>query len=186
MNTRGRIINAADDLYKVSSFREVSIDSIAATAGVTKKTFYYHFRSKDDLLVAFLEAKEQPTLERYQAWAGKNGMPSEKITRIFETLAAEASEQSWVGCGFIRAVMELAKFPGHPALQVAQRHRERFEAWFKTELDAAGYQDSEILSKAIVMLLDGAIIRLIANKDRSYPLSAAITAQRLLLRNLIA
>src|SRR5215475_10453384 len=62
-NARRDILQAADELFYGSGLRAVSVDEIAAKAGITKKTLYYHFRSKDELFAAYLEARNQPTLE---------------------------------------------------------------------------------------------------------------------------
>ena len=57
--TREQIILAADQLFYAGSMASVSMDRIAERAGVTKKTLYYHFRSKDDLLAAYVEAPHE-------------------------------------------------------------------------------------------------------------------------------
>ena len=63
--TRRDILAAADELFYGEGFRSVSVDEISAKAGITKKTLYYHFRSKDELIAAYLEARDRPTLERF-------------------------------------------------------------------------------------------------------------------------
>ena len=68
--TRRDILAAADELFYGEGLRSVSVDEISAKAGITKKTLYYHFRSKDELIAAYLEARDRPTLERFQRWAG--------------------------------------------------------------------------------------------------------------------
>ena len=60
--TRAQIIQAADDLFYGAGIRSASVDAIAEKAGVTKRTLYYHFRSKDDLIAAYLAARDEPTL----------------------------------------------------------------------------------------------------------------------------
>ncbi len=58
--TRERIISAAAKLFYNEGIRSVSVDAVAEEAGVTKRTLYYHFASKDDLIGAYLEARDQP------------------------------------------------------------------------------------------------------------------------------
>jgi AcrR family transcriptional regulator len=56
--TRARILSAANNLFYAEGIRAVSVDAVAAKAGLTKKTLYYHFRSKDDLVAAYLAARD--------------------------------------------------------------------------------------------------------------------------------
>jgi len=66
--TRQQIIQAADALFYGEGIRSASMDAIAAKAGVTKRTIYYHFPSKDDLIAAYLTARDEPTFARQAAW----------------------------------------------------------------------------------------------------------------------
>lgn len=178
--THDRIIHAADALFYAGSIRDVSVDRIAEQAGVTKKTLYYHFRSKDDLVAAYLEARHKPTLERYKSWAGESGPLPERMARMFRLLAEAAQDPGWKGCGFIRAAVELADSPGHPALQAARRYKAAFADWLGAELDDAGYEASAEICMTIMILLDGAIARMMVDRDPNYALLAGKTASRLL------
>lgn len=180
MSTRDQILAAADVLFYAGSIREVSVDKIAARAGVTKKTLYYHFKSKDDLVAAYLEASHKPTIERYQSWAGSEGSLPDKIERMFLTLARNAEQRNWKGCGFLRAAVELADSPGHPALDVARRHKAAFERWLADDIDSAGHPDPVALARMIVVLLDGAVARMLIQRDPLYARDAAKAARLLL------
>ena len=180
MSTRDEIISAADALFYASSIREVSVDRIAERAGVTKKTLYYHFKSKDDLVAAYLEARHKPTIERYQSWAGSDGALVDRIERMFLTLARNAGNRSWKGCGFLRAAVELADTPGHPALDVAREHKAAFERWLVDDIDRAGHADPVGLARMIMVLLDGAVARMLVQRDPGYARDAAKAARLLL------
>jgi AcrR family transcriptional regulator len=117
MNTRDRILEAADELFYREGIRSVSVNTIAEKAGVTKRTLYYHFRSKDDLIAAYLEARNEPTLSRYRRWFDEfDGTVAERIAGMFGRLAGWAKSPRWKGCGFARAAAELAGAPGIPRL----------------------------------------------------------------------
>jgi AcrR family transcriptional regulator len=178
--TREDIIAAADELFYRGSLREVSVDDIAAKAGVTKKTIYYHFRSKDDLIAAYLAARDRPTLERCRSWAGVDGSLKERMARMFHALARASRSKHWRGCGFIRAAAELADLPGHPAMSIARAHKSGVEKWLVGCLIEEGYSDAEELAKSLMILLDGAVTRLIVHRDAEYARVAARTAQTLL------
>lgn len=65
---RDRIVLAAGKLFQDEGIRAVSMDAVAERTGVTKRTLSYHFRSKDDLIAAHLEARDQPNLALFQSW----------------------------------------------------------------------------------------------------------------------
>src|ERR1700740_2831658 len=67
-DTRERIISAASKLFYSDGIRAVSVDAVAEKAGLTKRTLYYHFRSKDDLVAVYLEVRDQPNLALFKRW----------------------------------------------------------------------------------------------------------------------
>lgn len=179
-DTRTRIIQAADELFYAGSVRDVSVDRIAERAQVTKKTVYYHFRSKDDLVAACLDARDKPTIERYKAWAGERGPMAERVEQMFLALSKASRTPEWKGCGFIRAAVELADSPGHPALDVARSHKAAFEAWLRADLEDAGYENASELASMIMVLLDGAVTRMLVDRDPVHAAAAGVAARRLL------
>ena len=68
-DTRERILQAAYELFYAKGFARVGVDAVAEKAGLTKRTLYYHFTSKDDLLAAVLEHRGELALERIRRWA---------------------------------------------------------------------------------------------------------------------
>ena len=180
MSTKDQIITAADELFYASSIREVSVERIAEKAGVTKKTLYYHFPSKDDLVAAYLEARHIPALERDRSWAGSEGPLPDRIERMFLRLASDAEKRTWKGCGFLRAAVELADMPGHPAIDVARRHKTAFEHWLADDIDRAGHPEAASLARIIMVLLDGAIARMLIQRDPQYARDAARAARLVL------
>jgi AcrR family transcriptional regulator len=180
--TREKIIKAADSLFYAESLRGVSVDEISAVAGVTKKTLYYHFRSKDELIAAYLEARSQPTLDRFKEWAGVNGTVSERLERLFHRLGAVARSREWLGCGFMRVTAELANMPGHPALVVARAHKIAVQAWFRDDLAAEGWAEADVMARGLIVLIDGAVAQMLMHRDPSYADAAARLAKTMLTR----
>ncbi|TGV79729.1 TetR/AcrR family transcriptional regulator, partial [Mesorhizobium sp. M00.F.Ca.ET.149.01.1.1] len=62
--TRKRLVDAATRLFYAEGIGRVSVDAVAEKAGLTKRTLYYHFKSKDDLIAAYLDARDQPNREQ--------------------------------------------------------------------------------------------------------------------------
>jgi AcrR family transcriptional regulator len=97
-------------------------------ARVTKRTLYYHFRSKDNLIAAYLDRRDQPNLAMMARWFGDaRGSPADRVEAIFHRLAEAARHPRWRGCAFLRTSAELAAMPGHPALKIGARHKRAFE-----------------------------------------------------------
>src|SRR5688500_4990300 len=114
LSTRERIVGAASELFYDEGIRAVGVDAVAAKAGVTKRTLYYHFTSKDDLIAAYLQVREQPNLARFRRWySDAEGGAAEKTRAVFRNLARAARRPSWKGCAFLRTSAELANMPGH-------------------------------------------------------------------------
>lgn len=178
--TKERIVRAADELFYSEGLSAVSMDRIAQTAGVTKKTLYYHFRSKDDLMGAYLEARHEPVMARYQSWAGTSGTVASRVARMFRNLGTAGANRAWRGCGFLRAACELADLPGHPASVAARKHKAGFEAWLRSLLEEEGRRDSQLLARMLMVILDGAIVQVLVHRDAAYAEAAASAAMALI------
>ena len=178
--TRKAIVDAAGRLFYGEGIRAVSVDSVAEKAGVTKKTLYYHFASKDELIAAYLKAQDQPALDLYRRWyAEADGTIAERVKSLFERFAEAASSPRWKGCGFLRTTAELAAFPGHPAVVAGARHKKRFEAWLAEIMEDAAVSEPEAVARQVVVLLDGAATIMLIHRDADYVRSAASLAEAL-------
>jgi AcrR family transcriptional regulator len=167
--TRERIITAASKLFYGEGLSRVSMDAVAAKAGVTKRTLYYHFRSKDDLVTAYLSGRDQPNLTLFAAWfADAEGDVAAKIRAVFRKVAQSARHPKWKGCGFLRTAAELVNMPGHPAMKVGIAHKRKLEAWVQSVLEAAGIEKAVPLARQIRLLLDGSFAVTLLDRDASY------------------
>jgi AcrR family transcriptional regulator len=179
--TRERIIAAASKLFYGEGIGRVSMDAVAGKAGVTKRTLYYHFRSKDDLVAAYLDGRDQPNLSLFRRWFDETeGGLAEKVRGIFLNLAASARHPKWRGCGFLRTTAELAHMPGHPAIKVGAAHKKRFESWIRGIIEGEGVRDGLPLARQIMLLLDGSFAVTLLHRDPSYMETAGDAAFTLL------
>jgi AcrR family transcriptional regulator len=179
-DTRERIVAAASKLFYAEGIGRVSVDAVAEKARVTKRTLYYHFKSKDDLVAAYLDARDQPNLKQMANWfAEAGGGLSDKISAIFSQLAKVARHPKWKGCGFLRTTAELAAMPGHPAVRIGARHKAGFENWLAGEIRRAGLAEAEALAREILLLLDGAFSASLVHRDPAYFEAAGRAAARL-------
>ncbi|NEI72733.1 TetR family transcriptional regulator [Rhizobium lusitanum] len=180
--TRERILQAAGKLFRQDGIRAISVDAIAEKAGLTKRTLYYHFRSKDDLIAAHLQARDEPNLSLFKRWFDETeGDAAEKVAGIFRHLAQSARNAKWKGCGFLRTSVELVNLPGHPALVTARAHKKRVEDWLGSVFMKAGADgDASLLARQVMLLLDGAFAVVLLHRDPSYMETAAEAAADLI------
>jgi len=180
--TRKRIVDAATKLFYAEGIGRVSVDAVAEKAGLTKRTLYYHFKSKDDLIAAYLDGRDQPNVRQMGGWfEAAEGDVESKVEAIFTNLARVARHPKWKGCGFLRTAAELASMPGHPAVKAGSRHKKNFEAWLAGALSDHGVNEPQILAREIVLLMDGAFSIMLVHRDPDY-VEAAGRAAAMLVR----
>lgn len=167
--TRERILSAASALFYRDGIRGVSVDAVADRAGVTKRTLYYHFKSKDDLIAGYLEARDQPNLALFRQWFDASpGDLAAKVRGIFRNLATSVRHPKWRGCGFLRTSAELANMPGHPAIRIGAAHKKKFEQWMRQLFEGERIAAAALLARQILLLLDGAFAVVLLHRDAAY------------------
>lgn len=180
-STQQRILEAAYGCFYREGFARVSVDAIAAAAGVTKRTLYYHFESKDALLAAVLAVQHQLALARIAQWgAGNEDDPAAMVQSIFTELRKWAERPGWLGSGFTRLAMELVGLPGHPARRAASQQKAVTEQWLARRFAAQRLPKSAALARQIMVLLEGAMTLMLIHRDPDYARAAAIAARTLI------
>jgi AcrR family transcriptional regulator len=155
---RERILVTASDLFYAEGLRAVGVDTIILQAGVAKASFYKHFPSKDDLVLAFLERRD--TL--WRKWLAEtverlSPDPAGRPLAVFDALAERFARNDFRGCAFINSIVELAN-RSHAAHVAADEHKRQVTAYIARLLDAAGASNSRDLAREFMMLADGAIV----------------------------
>jgi AcrR family transcriptional regulator len=178
--TRDRIIDAAARLFYQEGIRAVSVDAVAGKAKVTKKTLYYHFNSKDELIEAYLKSQDQSTFDLYARWFSEtDGTAADKVRGLFAKFGLATDTPRWKGCGFLRTTAELASMPGHPAIKVGAAHKKRFEAWLGNELRSRDVPNASAIARQVLILLDGAATVMMIHRDVAYVQAAGTLAGNL-------
>jgi AcrR family transcriptional regulator len=173
-----RILDAAYGLFWRQGFLRVSMDEIAARAGITKRTLYQHFRSKDDLIAEALSHSSELAIVRLRKFRRPTKW-DELIDSFFAELAEWAAKPRWSGSGFTRVVVELADLRGHPARAIARHHKMEVEKWLAAALTTARVSSPRERVREIMLLMEGTIILMLIHGDRSYAKSAANAAKAL-------
>jgi AcrR family transcriptional regulator len=181
--TRQQIIDAAYTLFYQIGFIRTSVDAIADAAGITKRTLYQHFKSKDELIEAVLEHQNRMALERIQRWADRiTGKPDQMVMILFEKLAQWADRTGWQGSGFTRAAVEFADQPGHPARKAARRHKAELEMYLVEKFAAQNLDNVEQMVREILLLIEGCQSLTLIHDNLDY-VDAARQAALILVQN---
>jgi AcrR family transcriptional regulator len=179
--TQQRIIDAAYECFWRVGFTRTSLDTIAARAGVTKRTLYSYFRSKDDLLAAVMSHHNALAAQRLQRIGDR--MPPDRVGLIesfFGQLSGWANATPrWSGSGFTRLAIELADLPGHPARALARRVKATTETWLAARLARARVVEPDERACEIMLLMEGAMALTLIHGHRRYFDAAARAAERL-------
>jgi AcrR family transcriptional regulator len=186
--TRARIYAAAYAMFYRKGFQRTSLDDIAAKAGVTKRTLYYHVRSKDELAGAMLAHQHAFVMAEMAAWLDAPGGAGAHdarllIDRLFDAVArwfkGASPKKRWTGSGFTRIAMELADLPGHPARLATRRHKAAVEAELARRFAACRVRAAPDLARQVQMLLEGAMVLTLIHGDVGYARLAAAAARKL-------
>jgi AcrR family transcriptional regulator len=176
--------SAAYESFWRSGFRRTSVDAVAVRAGLTKRTVYAYFRSKDDLLAAVLGHYREMAAARLKHIEAQLPLDRDAmIDSFFSQLAGWASTTPrWSGSGLTRLVVELAELPGHPARAIAKKAKAMTEAWLAERLAKARVLRPAIPAREIMLLMEGAMALMLIHGDRSYIDAAAHAAKQLIKR----
>ncbi|QXJ23001.1 TetR/AcrR family transcriptional regulator [Actinomadura graeca] len=152
---RDRIMRSATALFYAHGVRGVGIDRIIADSGVAKATLYAHFKSKDDLVLAFLrDADEKWRAMLRDAAAAAGDDPREQLVGLFDAVEAASDDQGrYRGCAFINTAGE--SLPGTPVHEATVAHKRAVRAWVRELAAGAGAADPALLARQLTVLLDG-------------------------------
>ena len=167
-----RILKTADRLFYGQGIRAIGVDTIAAEIGISKRTLYNYFASKDALIVAYLSRRAAPPKPSEMP-------PEEQILGMFDQLERAFAGKGYRGCPFVNAVAELAE-PNHPAKKIAVGFKEQRRSWFRDLLSRLDVPDPDNLATQLALLVDGAIAAALVRGDPAMA-RAAKDAARVLL-----
>jgi AcrR family transcriptional regulator len=154
---RQRILETADRLFYQDGIRAVGIDRIIAEAGVAKMSLYKHFPSKDDLILAVLQHREQDVLEFFRSAMERHGKKAKGPLRAFFAALKEWFETpGFRGCPFQNAAVELAD-PDHPATEFVRGHKQRFSEFLRGLVEETVGKAAKV-APAVSILVEGAVV----------------------------
>ncbi|MFF1924714.1 TetR/AcrR family transcriptional regulator [Streptomyces sp. NPDC058221] len=150
-----RIVAAAEELFYNRGITAVGVDLIAEHSGVTKRTLYNRFGSKDHLVATYLAGRDQRWRSLVRAAVDACGTPAEAVIAPFEALRTWSGTNSR-GCAFINALAELPD-PSHPAYRIAANQKLWLLDLFQELAAAAGCSNPPTLATQLLVLHEGAV-----------------------------
>jgi AcrR family transcriptional regulator len=157
--TRERILETAYELFSRRGVRDVGVDEVIEHANVAKATLYRHFPSKDDLVLAFLERREELWTKGWvEAEARRRGAtPEEQLLGIFDLFDEWFRRDDFEACSFVNVLLEMT--PAHPLGQASVRHLENIRTVVRTLAEEAGLRNPGEFARSWHILMKGSIVQ---------------------------
>jgi len=154
---RERLLEAAGELF-YSDGVNIGVDALCKAAGVSKKSMYQLFRSKDELIAESL-ASRGPSYQTLLHPGPEDDRPArDRILAVFERQDEIVAAGNFLGCPYVATAVEL-KNPEHPGSVVARHFKQQLTDYFHRELVKAGAEDPGTLAIQLTLIFDGASAR---------------------------
>ena len=152
------MLAAADRLFYRGGIRATSVDAVADEAGVTKRTLYHHFESKDDLVSAYLTRRDEPTRKALVRRVETRAQTAAaRILLLFDMLEGWFESHDYRGCPFLNAAAECA---GDERVRLAAAtHKDGMQRWLTAQLAQASADDPDAAARMLMVAVDGAMAR---------------------------
>ncbi len=155
---RNELIDAATRVFYKYGFQATNLDMILEDANISRMTLYNHFESKDDLIIAALQKRDEDFRSRLTQFVQDHASnPTDAILTIFDFHENWFAEKSFRGCMFINATTEFTD-PKSPARKIAAEHKEKIQSYIHKFCKQAKFADAKNFATQLNILLEGAII----------------------------
>jgi AcrR family transcriptional regulator len=178
-NKRDQIIDAAQRCFYERGITATGVDTIAAAAGVSKRTLYNHFASKDDLVLVYIELREQRWRKVLDERLEGVADPVDRILVYFDAYFALPPGEDFRGCAFINAAAEIPD-SGSRALERLRAKKERVRREIGALVREAEIPDPDAVAAGLVLLLEGGIALFGILHDRQGVETAKDAARKLM------
>jgi AcrR family transcriptional regulator len=175
---RDKLLAAADELFYSDGVHTVGIDRVIAHAGVAKASLYNTFGSKDELVRAYLQHRQQTRQERIRRHLAAHDDPRDKLLAVFDAQAETFALPGYRGCAFQNAAAESPD--DGPVAGVCQDIRDWTRTLFTDLSREAGATDPEALAHQLVLLYDGATVSARMDRDKDAAARAKAIAETLI------
>lgn len=155
---RERLLAVAYELFSRRGIRAVGVDTIIAQAGVAKMTFYRHFPSKDHLVLAFLQRREELWMQQWLEEEVKRraSTPGDRLLTIFDVFHEWFQRDDFEGCSFINVLLEMVG-PG-PARAASMVHLANIRLFLRELAEGVGVSEPDDFARKWHILMKGSIV----------------------------
>jgi AcrR family transcriptional regulator len=167
LSKREQIVSVALKLFYQNGFHATGIDRIIKEAGVSKKTLYNHFKSKDELVLAALRKRDELFRNNFMRKTESLGdTPKERLLSVFDAIGEWFQEKDFAGCMFINASAEYSEADS-PSHIICAEHKRLVREYIRGLAIQAEVDNPEELSQQLNLLIEGAIVEahVSGNKD---------------------
>lgn len=178
-DTQVRLLRATENLIYQGGINATGMDLIVKTSGVARKSLYKHYPTKEALVAAALQARDERWMQWFIAATTQAATPRARLMSVFDALREWFASEGFRGCAFINAAGEIGD-PANPIREVSRLHKARLLAHVLTLTQAAGVPDPDETARQLLVLIDGAIAVALVTGDLSITDSAERAAAALL------
>ncbi len=166
--TRTKIIDAADQLFYEHGYEGTSFADIADAVQISRGNFYYHFKSKDQILDAVISKRLADREAMLKSWEGDGKSPKQCICDFIDILTVNRAQIKRHGCPIGTLTSELAKLD-HPAQADAKKLFALFRIWLRHQFQALGRKkDADVLAMHLLARSQGVATLYNAFKDDGF------------------
>lgn len=166
--TRDRIVDAADRLFYEQGFEHTSFSQIAEDVGISRGNFYYHFKTKDEILDAVINHRLGRTHSLLNNWEIEGETPSDRIRSFINILVMNRAKIKRYGCPVGSLCTELAKL-NHPAKGDANELFTLFRTWLRRQFEQLGQRDdADALAMHLLAFSQGVATLACAFQDEKF------------------
>jgi len=176
-----RLLRATETLIYQGGIHATGMDAIVKASGVARKSVYKHYPTKDALVAAALQARDERWMQWFIAATTQAATPRARLLSVFDALQEWFASDGFHGCAFINAAGEIGDAE-HPIRKVSRLHKERLLSHVLSLVQAAGLPEPEETARQWLVLIDGAIAVALVTGDLSITHSAQRAAEALLPR----
>jgi TetR/AcrR family transcriptional regulator, transcriptional repressor for nem operon len=138
VGTGEQIVDAADRLFYEQGFERTSFAAIAETVGISRGNFYYHFKTKDEILEAVIDTRLASTRRMLADWSEGSTSPLDRVRRFVDIVITNSDDIERYGCPVGTLTSELAKID-HTSRSQAVGVFEMFRTWLRRQFEELGY-----------------------------------------------
>ncbi len=166
--TRNLIVDAADQLFYEQGFEHTSFSQIAEAVGISRGNFYYHFKSKDEILEAVIDLRLSRTSAMLDSWEVEGDTPASRIRSFIHILVMNRAKIKRYGCPVGTLCTELAKLE-HPRKDNANELFTLFRSWLRRQFEQLGrHNDADELAMHLLAFSQGVATLASAFQDEGF------------------